>query len=134
MSSFASLSKLMKIFHSSSLPFLEEQGSQSLLSLIPHKGRSHNFTKIKSIKALSTNLKSICHWPLCDLCRDLPVGFWYFICDSTPRLVQTFLSHLFLDLLCGVKQECDTSPTCTLYLLVIAMNTILSWVFISGLY
>ena len=26
-------------------------------------------------KALSTGLQSVCHWPLCDPCRDLPVRF-----------------------------------------------------------
>ena len=40
------------------------------------KDRSHNFTKLKSIKTLPTDLQSVCCWPPCDPCRDLPVRIW----------------------------------------------------------
>ena len=30
-------------------------------------------------KNLSTDLQSVCCWPLCDPCSDLPVAFWFFI-------------------------------------------------------
>ena len=97
MSSFAGLRKLMKIFHSSSLPFLEEQGFQSILSLIPQRQISQVHEN-KSIKALSTDP------PICLLLASLfpmqrpPSQSFVYICDHTLRTHPDFLFSPLLQL------------------------------------
>ena len=79
MPAFTSLSKLMKIFHNSSLSCLTSK------DLSPFSAdRSHNFTKIKVTKPLSTDCKSVgCGLSVsCAETSQLDFGIF---CDPTLR-------------------------------------------------
>ena len=58
------------------LLFIEEQGSQVILKLDTSK-IDLTISLNKNIKACPQTFKSVCGWPLCSLCIDLSVRFWY---------------------------------------------------------